>query len=94
MTFDWNVNLGHVLSAIVMLVAVGAYRQQFLDLRADVKEIKADLHAMIKDNTLLGNTVGVLQQRVMTCEQELSRARENIRRIANHMQGVVIRTKE
>ncbi len=73
--------------------SAGKYAQEFTQVHRDLEEIKTTLKEQdrasrekLKADSLADGVILVLQQRVLTLETEVARARENIHNIANTLQ--------
>ena len=89
MVIDWTINVTHLGSLIIVLLALGVYKEKFSDMLDDIKEMKEALKQSITDNSLITQTLAVIQQRMLTYEQEQLRSRDVIHKLAAHAQVAI-----
>lgn len=99
MTFDWSINLGHVLSLLGTLItvvwAVGRFQARFETMRQQVNELRAQISEDLKAGGEIKEKLAVIEYRIGAQEKEVSRARDNIHNLANFLQqGALLKKPE
>lgn len=89
MTFDWSLNIGHVLIFGSILLSVGIYRQRMIDMEKDIKEIKDDMKAAITSDYGLSTTLATQALQIKAHDSEIDRLRSKCHDLSNALQTMM-----
>lgn len=93
LNFDWAINVSNLVAITSTILGaafyVGNIRSHFVEMLADIREIKEDLKTTIRDHGAVSKNLSVLEQRVSAAEQEIIRIRLNLHEVRNTVQELM-----